>query len=77
MATASSLLEKVDAAIESLLDAMADEATQEYSYGGRTWKRAEFSSCLDTLFKRRDILSGQVSRQSGSSVRVGGLRRPS
>lgn len=76
MATAQSLLTQVNSAIESLLTAMADEATQEYSYNGRTWKRADFPTALDSLRRLRTELQTEVAQSSRSVVRVGRLSRP-
>ncbi len=76
MATSQQLLDKIDTAIENLLDALDDDSVQEYSFGGRMYKRAEFGKTLDSLFKQRDMLSKQVARSNSSPVRVAKLGNP-
>lgn len=76
MATNASLLAKIDARIEGLLDALADEAMVEYKLdNGRTYRRAEFDSLLDTLFKHRERLKQQIAA-GGNRVRVVKLGYP-
>lgn len=74
MATASSLLTQTEAAIEALLTALASEATQEYSYQGRSWKRADFPRLLDSLYKTRETLKAEIARGTRRRVRVGATR---
>ena len=69
------LLNKVELAIENLLDAIDSDAVQEYTIGKRTYKRADFSEVLATLFKHRSILRRQLARASTSPVRVAKLGR--
>lgn len=63
----------VEQAIDSLLVAIADDATQEYSYNGRMWKRAEFSSLLSTLYEIRAICQREDATRRGR-VSVGSLQ---
>lgn len=63
----------VEQTIDSLLLAIADGATQEYSYNGRMWKRAEFSSLLDSLHKMRSIYQREEATRRGR-VSVGSLQ---
>ena len=72
MATNASLLAKVDTAIEGLLDSLANDAMTEYSVSGRTYKRAEFDSLLNSLMKTRDTLQRNIAA-SGNRVRVAKL----
>lgn len=76
MATAASLLTQIDAAIEALLTAIADEGVEEWQYNGQRYRRPAFAQLLDSLFARRDILAQQVSRSASGPVRLVGLRRP-
>lgn len=69
--SAATLLAQTDAAIESLLLAMADEATQEYSYNGRTWKRADFPGALTSLRLLRKELQSEVAQSSRRTIRLG------
>ena len=67
MATASSLLAKVDAAIEALLTG----EHQSYSIGARTVTRLD----LGKLFEERRILQAEASRESSGAFRLAKLRR--
>lgn len=69
------LLNKLESAIENLLDAIDNDAVQEYTFGKRTYKRAEFGVTLNALFKNRSILRRQLARASTSPVRVAKLGR--
>lgn len=60
MATASSLLAQIDAAIEALLTGGA----ASYSIGSRTVTALD----LSTLFEQRNILQAQVDRESGGGM---------
>lgn len=75
MASTQSLLTKVETAIENLLDAIDSDAVQEYTIGGRTYKRADFGKVLDTLFERRRRLQQQLAMETNNPVRVGKLGR--
>lgn len=75
MATAQSLLTDTEAAIQGLLDALADEATQEYSHGSRSWKRADFPGALKALRELRKELREEVAANSHSPIRFGTIAR--
>lgn len=68
--TAQQHLDKIEAAISDLLDALLGDAVQEYTFNGRTYRRANFSTVLDTLYAQRTRLQLEVQRASGGSVRV-------
>lgn len=68
MTSAADLLAKTDAAIEGLLNAMADDATQEYTVQGKTWKRADFAMCLGQL----RLFRTELQKEAG--LRSNGLR---
>lgn len=72
MATNASLLAKVDTAIEGLLDSLANDAMTEYTVNGRSYKRAEFNSLLDSLMRTRGTLQKNIAA-SGPRVRVAKL----
>lgn len=74
--TAAQHLTLVDAAIQGLLEALADEAVQEYTFQGRTYVRADFARTLEALYKRRDILSTQAARESSSPIRLASFGSP-
>lgn len=63
----------VEQAIDALLVAIADDATQEYSYNGRMWKRAEFHSLLDSLHEMRAIYQREEASRRGR-VSIGSLQ---
>ena len=69
MATAQSLLNQIDAAIESLLTGGAES----YSIGNRTVTKLD----LDLLMKQRNALQMQVERESGGGFRLAKLQRRS
>lgn len=70
MATATSLLAQIDAAIEALLTGGASS----YSIGSRTVTALD----LGTLFEQRRLLQAEVDRQSsGGMFRLAKLQRPS
>ena len=69
------LLDKVETAISNLLDAIDNDAVQEYTIGKRTFKRADFGETLNSLFKQRSTLRRQLARSSTSPVRVAKLGR--
>jgi len=75
MASSASLLAKTEAAIEALLDAIADPNVQEYQVGNRRVRRAEFSTTLDALNRQRAVYRKEVNRATGRSVRVAKLGR--
>jgi hypothetical protein len=60
MATASSLLVQIDAAIEALLTGGAES----YSIGNRSVTKLD----LATLFEQRRILAMEAARESGSGA---------
>lgn len=72
MATNASLLAKIDTAIEGLLDSLADDAMTEYSFKGKSYKRAEFDTLLNSLMKSRTTLQQQIAASS-NRVRVAKL----
>lgn len=69
MATAASLLNQIDAAIESLLTGGAES----YSIGNRTVTKLD----LGDLFEQRNILQTQVERESGGGLRLAKFQRRS
>ena len=70
MATASSLLAQIDAAIEALLTGGASS----YSIGSRTVTALD----LNTLFDQRNMLQTQVDRESGGGMfRLAKMQRTS
>ena len=70
--SAASLLAKIEATIEGLLTAMADDLVQEYQIGSRRYRRAEFGTALDALRRSRAELQKEVNVQAlGSRVSVG------
>jgi hypothetical protein len=70
MATASSLLAQIDAAIEALLTGGASS----YSIGSRTVTALD----LNTLFEQRNMLQTQVDRESGGGMfRLAKMQRTS
>jgi hypothetical protein len=70
MATASSLLAQIDAAIEALLTGGASS----YSIGSRTVTALD----LNTLFEQRNTLQAQVDRESGGGMfRLAKMQRTS
>lgn len=70
MATTTSLLSQIDAAIEALLTGGA----ASYSIGSRTVTALD----LATLFEQRNILQAQVDRESGGGMfRLAKLQRAS
>ncbi len=75
MATAQSLLTDTEAAIAGLLAALNDDATQEYSHGSRSWKRADFPGALDRLRAFRTELRKEVAASSRSTVSFGTVAR--
>lgn len=74
--TAQQHLAKVNAAISDLLDALTGDAVQEYTFNGRTYRRAHFSSALETLYKIRERLEHEVQRANGSTVRLASFGSP-
>ena len=68
--TAQQHLDKIEAAISDLLDALVGDAVQEYTFNGRTYRRANFSTCLDTLYRVRDRLKLEVTREASGTVRL-------
>ena len=71
----ATLLSQIENAISNLLLAIDDDAVQEYTVRGRTYKRADFGKTLDTLLNARDRLKAQVTSESRSPVRVARLGR--
>jgi len=70
MATATSLLAQIDAAIEALLTGGASS----YSIGSRTVTALD----LNTLFGQRNVLQAQVDRESGGGMfRLAKMQRTS
>lgn len=70
MATVSSLLAQIDAAIEALLTGGA----ASYSIGSRTVTALD----LATLMEQRNILQAQVDRESGGGIfRLAKMQRTS
>lgn len=69
MASASSLLSQIDAAIEALLTGGASS----YSIGSRTVTALD----LNTLFEQRNMLQQQVDRESTGIFRLAKMQRTS
>lgn len=69
MATASSLLAQIDAAIEALLTGGASS----YSIGNRNVTKLD----LGELFEQRNVLQTQVEREAGGGLRVAKFQRRS
>jgi len=69
MASASSLLAQIDAAIEALLTGGASS----YSIGSRTVTALD----LNTLFEQRNMLQQQVDRESTGIFRLAKMQRTS
>lgn len=69
MASASSLLAQIDAAIEALLTGGASS----YSIGSRTVTALD----LGTLFEQRNVLQQQVDRESTGIFRLAKMQRTS
>lgn len=70
------LLDKVESAISDLLDALAGDAVQEYTFQNRVYKRADFPGALNALMKTRDMLKQQLLQETAQPVRVVRLGRP-
>ena len=69
MATASSLLAQIDAAIEALLTGGASS----YSIGSRSVTSLD----LPTLFEQRRVLQAEVDRESTGIFRLAKMQRTS
>lgn len=68
MATYTSLLAKIDTAIESLLDGNHES----YSLEGRTVTRLD----LETLLARRERIAALAARETNGGIRLAKLKRP-
>ena len=67
MATATSLLAQIDAAIEALLTGGA----QSYSIGSRSVTKLD----LNTLFEERRVLQFQANREASGGMRLAKMKR--
>lgn len=70
------LIDKTETAISDLLDALAGDAVQSYTFQGRTYMRADFPRTLDSLYRQRETLRAQLARETSNPVRVARFGAP-